>query len=366
MKEKIVEIFEAVTDPRIKGRSLHKLSDILMIALCSLLADGEDFEDMVVFGEEKEDFLRTFLELSNGIPSHDTFNRIFQIIDYQELSKCLGVHGEDLLSFVAEKQISIDGKKARGVSPTSRGNKGLFILSAWVNENRFCIGQQKVEDKSNEITAIPLLLERLELTDSVVSIDAIGCQKEIAKTIRSKEAHYFLSVKGNQKDLFEEVSEAFQHNKSIVGQSEWEYNHGRFEERECSILDAKQVLSPLLLSQWKDLETVVRIVAKRTIGKKTTTETRYYISDEKIDKPKYFNGLARGHWGIENHLHWHLDVTFNEDKCRARSKNAPLNLSTFRKLALFLIEKKKDKLSLKKRRYKAALNDDYLLEVLGF
>lgn len=365
MEENIVEIFNDINDPRVVGRCTHNLCDILLIALCTLLADGEDFEDMVVFGKEKESFLRTFLELPNGIPSHDTFNRIFQIIDNQELSKCLDVHGEDLLSFIAEKQISIDGKKVRGVSPTSRGNKGLFILSAWVNENRFCIGQQKVEDKSNEITAIPLLLEQLELTDSVVSIDAIGCQKDIAKKIRSKKAHYFLSVKGNQKDLFEEVSESFQHNKSIIGSSEWEYNHGRFEERECSLLDAKLVLSPLLLDQWIDMQTLVRIVAKRTIGKKTSTETRYYISDEKIDKPKYFNGLARGHWGIENHLHWHLDVTFNEDKCRARTKNAPLNLSTFRKIALYLIEKKKDKLSLKKRRYKAALNDDYLLEIIG-
>jgi predicted transposase YbfD/YdcC len=235
-----------------------------------------------------------------------------------------------------------------------------------VGENRLCIGQYKVEDKSNEITAIPVLINQLDLKDSIVSIDAIGCQKEIATAIRGKEAHYFLSVKKNQPDLFEEISEAFKYNKVIQDIAPWEYDHGRFEQRACALLNATEVLGPKLLSQWTDLETLVKVVAQRTIKGVKTEEIRYYISSDKSNKPLYFNSLAIGHWGIENHLHWHLDVTFNEDACRARTSNAPLNLSTMRKVALHLIGQMKDKKSLKKRRYMAALNDDYLLKVLGF
>ncbi|HNI45676.1 MAG TPA: ISAs1 family transposase [Chitinophagales bacterium] len=364
MKDRIEEIFCTVPDPRVVGRCLHKLSDILMIALCTLIADGEDFEDMVVFCEEKEPLLRNFLELPNGIPSHDTINRVLQIIDYQCLDACLGQYGKELLGIVAEKQICIDGKKLKGVAPTKRGNAGLFLLSAWVSENRLCIGQTKVEDKSNEITAIPVLLNQLDIKDSTVSIDAIGCQKAIAKIIRDKEAHYFLSVKKNQPDLFEELSEAFASNKSIQGIAQWAYDHGRYEQRQCALLNAKEVLGPKQLTQWADLEILVQVVAQRTIKGIKTEETRYYISSDNCDKPLYFNNLSIGHWGIENHLHWHLDVTFNEDACRARTKNAPLNLSTLRKIALLKVGQMNDKKSFKKRRFKAALNDDYLLEVL--
>jgi predicted transposase YbfD/YdcC len=364
MKHRIAEIFSTIPDPRVTGRCLHKLSDILMIALCTLIADGEDFEDMAVFCEEKAELLRSFLELPNGFPSHDTINRVFQIIDYQCLDACLAQYGRELLSLVADKQICIDGKKLRGVTPTKRGNKGLYILNAWVSENRLCIGQQKVEGKSNEITAIPVLVNQLDIKDATVSIDAIGCQKEIAKAIRGKEAHYFLSVKKNQPDLFEEISEAFTCNKVIQATAPWEYDHGRYEQRQCAILCAKEVLGPKQLSQWTDLETLVQVTAQRTIKGATTQEIRYYMSSDNCDKPLYYNGLALGHWGIENHLHWHLDVTFNEDACRARTKNAPLNLSTLRKLALHKIGKIADKRSFKKRRFKAALNDEYLMKIL--
>lgn len=366
MEIKIKELFSEIKEPRVAGRCSHNLCDILTIALCTLLADGEDFEDMVVFGKEKESLLRTFLELPNGIPSHDTFNRVFQLLDYQSLDACLGKYGRTLLDFIAEKQICLDGKKLRGTSPTLRGNQGLYLLSAWVSENKICLGQRKVEDKSNEITAIPLLLEQIDITDSTVSIDAIGCQKSIAELICSKKGNYFLAVKGNQKTLYEELIAGFEQHQAITGTEEWEYNHGRFEQRQCSILSAKEVLSPDVLNQWKSIEIIIKIVSKRTIKNNTTTEVRYYISNEKIYKPNYFNKLGRGHWSIENDLHWHLDVTFNEDACRARTKNAPINLSTIRKLGLFLLNQNNENLSLKKRRYKAALNDDYLLQLIGF
>jgi len=366
MKQTVSSFFSNVIDPRVSGRCLHSLSDILFISLCTLISNGEDFEDMANFGKEREFVLRKYLDLPNSIPSHDTFNRVFQLIDSQSLISCLGIHGQDLLDFVAEKQICIDGKKLRGATPTQRGNQGLYLLSAWVAENSFCIGQQKVEDKSNEITAIPVLLNQLHLKDSVVTIDAIGCQKEIAKTIRSKEAHYLLSVKKNQKDLFEEVSSAFAHHKVSSVSDTWEYDHGRYETRQASILSAAEVLSPNLLAQWKDLTTIVQIKATRTIKDKKTEEIRYYISSEYQDKPLYYNLLVRGHWAIENKLHWHLDVTFKEDNCRARTANAPINLSIMRKMALYLITQKLDTVSQKKKRFKASLNVDYMLSIIQF
>ena len=283
----IQEIFSSVPDPRVGGRCLHLLSDILMIALCSQLADGEDFEDMVVFGQEKFALLQTFLLLPNGIPSHDTFNRVLQMIDYQSLDNCLGQHARELLSLVAEKQICLDGKKLKGVAPTKRGNAGLYILNAWVSENRLCIGQTRLEDKSNEITAIPTILEQLDIAQSIVSIDAIGCQKEIASLIRSKEADYFLSVKKNQETLFEEVSEAFKYNKVLQAPPQIEKDHGPLEVRQCAILSATEVLSPLLLAQWTDVKTIIKIEAQRTIKSVIQKETRYYISSDSSDKPLY-------------------------------------------------------------------------------
>jgi predicted transposase YbfD/YdcC len=239
-------------------------------------------------------------------------------------------------------------------------------LSAWVAENSFCIGQCKVADKSNEITAIPELLNQIHIKDSVVTIDAIGCQKEIAQTIRNKEANYLLSVKNNQKDLFEEVSSAFIHHKVSDISDTWEYDHGRYETRKASILSATEVLSPDLLGQWKDIKTIVQIKATRTIKDKKTEEIRYYISSENQDNPLYYNLLVRGHWAIENKLHWHLDVTFREDDCRARTANAPVNLSIMRKMALYLITQKLDTVSHKKKRFKASLNVEYMLSIMGF
>lgn len=366
MKSRLEEIFSSVPDPRVEGRCSHKLIDILTISLCTLIAGGEDFEDMVEFGLQKEGLLRSFLELPNGIPSHDTFNRTYQIIDSQALDKCLGAHGKELLDILTDKQICLDGKKLRGVTPTLRGNQGIYLLNAWVAENKICMGQLKVEDKSNEITAIPKLLEQIEIAGSIVSIDAIGCQKKIAECIRLKEADYLLAVKENQKDLFEEVSSAFNYHTPTQDKAQVERNHGRTEERQCSLLPALEVLSPNLLVQWRDVKTIIKIDARRTIKNVVEQETRYYISSDNSCKPLFFNSLVRSHWSIENQLHWHLDVTFNEDASRARKGNAPLNLSTMRKIALHLVGQMNDKISFQKRRYRAALNDDYLLKVLRF
>jgi len=370
MSKSIQDLFAGVPDPRVVNRCSHKLCDILFIALSTLICNGEDFEDMVEFAYQRLDWLSTILELPDGIPSHDTFNRVLQRIEPKALQKCLSEDGQVLLDTLNEKQLSVDGKKLRGASPTSKGNSGLYILSAWVSENNLCVGQTKVEDKSNEITAIPELLDSLDIQGATISIDAIGCQKAIATKIVEQQAEYLLALKKNQEQTFEQVEDSFRFNESTCFNEEWEYDHGRYETRRCTLIKlSEEEQKDEIYSQWKDLRHLVKIQASRQSSKGITQQTRYYLSNAPLSDPAYFNNLVRGHWSIENQLHrraapWHLDVTFGEDACRARSQNAPENLNILRKIALQRITQMKDKLSKKKRRYRASLNNDYLKQVL--
>ena len=366
MEQKIAFYFQEVKDPRVTGRCDHLLSDILIIAICTYITGGTDYEDMYLFGKERGEKLKgSLLELPNGAPSSDTYRRVFNRLEVESLKKCLTLHGKEILSCLAEKQIILDGKKLKGVSPTSKGNSGCYILNAWVGENRICVGQQKVADKSNEITAIPNVIASLDIEDAVVSIDAIGTQTEIAKQIREKKGHYFLSVKANQKGLLNDLEIAFKMHRGIDSIEQTEKDHGRIETRHCSILPANEYLLEDNLTKWKDVTTLVKIEASREIKGVLTKETRYYISDENILKASYYQDLSRGHWGIENQLHWHLDVTFKEDMCRARTGNAPENLTTIRKFALQIVSNAKDKYSIKKRLYKAALDLEYMKKILN-
>jgi predicted transposase YbfD/YdcC len=364
MEKSLQDLFGGVADPRVTNRCRHKLSDILFIALSTLLCNGEDFEDMVEFAHQRYDWLTTLLELPGGIPSHDTFNRVLQRIDPKALQTCLSQDGQRLLETLNEKQISLDGKKIKGVSPGSKGNNGFYILSAWVSENSLCVGQTKVGDKSNEITAIPQLLDTLDIQEATISIDAIGCQKAIAAQIVDKQAEYFLALKKNQKQAFQHVEDSFRFGHDSVCHQEWEYDHGRYETRTCTVVKLTNPQEDEVFVQWKDLRHLVRIQASRQTKQGISYETRYYLSNAQLTNAAYFNKLGRGHWGIENQLHWHLDVTFNEDASRARSQNAPENLNILRKIALQRITQMKDKLSKKKRRYRASLNNDYLKELL--
>ena len=364
MRKSIQDLFFEVPDPRVVNRCSHKLSDILFIALSTLICNGEDFEDMVEFARQRYDWLSTILELPDGIPSHDTFNRVLQRIEPKALEQALVQDGQVLLDTLKEKQINLDGKKIKGVSPGSKGNDGFYILSAWVSQNSLYVGQTKVEDKSNEIRAIPQLLESLEIEGATVTIDAIGCQKAIAEQIAEKNAEYLLSLKKNQKQTFEDVEDSFRFTQQLNYHEEWEYDHGRYETRQCSIIKLTGE-EQQTFAAWKDLQYLIRIQASRQTSKATSQQTRYYLSNAKEGSSAYFNKLVRGHWGIENQLHWHLDVTFQEDACRARSENAPENLNILRKIALQRITQRKDKLSKKKRRYRASLNNDYLKEVLN-
>lgn len=362
---KFKDLFTDLQDPRVEGRCKHKLTDIVFIALCTIVCNGEDFEDMEEFGQQRIDWLKTILELPNGIPSHDTFNRVLQKLEPTVLSQVLELDGKQFLDTVIEKQICIDGKKLRGVSPTSKGNSGLYVLNAWVSENNICIGQEVVGDKSNEITVIPDLLNSLDISGSIVSIDAIGCQKKIAEKILDKDADYLLALKKNQKDTFEMVEDIFRFNQAtdedIISENK---NHGRIEKRKCSIINLESIPQDEIPKNWTGLKTVIKIEASRVIKKEIQNSTRYYISSENYSYANYFNLLVRGHWSVENQLHWQLDVTFREDDSRARAGYSQLNLNILRKIALMRISKMNDKLSKKKRRFRASLNNDYLISVL--
>jgi predicted transposase YbfD/YdcC len=366
MEKALSYYFMEIEDPRVTGRCLHLLSDILMISLLTYLTGGTDYQDMHLFTRERGLEFEGLLQLPHGVPSVDTFERVFKRLKSESLQRCLDSYGKEILESLSEKQIVLDGKKLKGVSPGSKGNSGLYILNAWVSENRFCIGQEKVEEKSNEITAIPKVLASLDIEEAVVTIDAIGTQTKIAEQIIEQGGHYFLSVKGNQQGLLTDLEHAFKVDKGIQYEDEPDSNHGRIENRRCTVLPVGNFLLEENRSAWKVVSTLIKIEASREIKGVLHQETRYYISDETVRNPSYYLSLARGHWGIENQLHWHLDVTFKEDACRAREGYAPVNLSTLRKFALQLLSNQKDKLSLKKRQYKAALDIGYLKKIINF
>lgn len=362
---KLLSALLDLEDFRMQKKCHHKLSDIVLIGLFTYLSNGEDYEDMVLFAQSNYDFVKKYCDLPNGIPSHDTFNRVFKYLNPNVLRGLLTDYGKDVLDILSDKQICVDGKKIKGTSPTSRGNQGLYIVNAWVAENQLCIGQQKVENKSNEIVAIPQIISQLDIENATVSIDAIGCQKNIANQIISQKGNYLLSIKKNQTSLYEQVTSGFKTVQSVDFSEEWEYQNSRFETRKCSVIKASTVLLAETLNDWNGLKTLIKIDSKRIVNEQKQVQTRYYISSEDFANANYFNALVRGHWSIENQLHWHLDVTFNEDKCRARAGFAPENLSTIRKLALQIIQSYKDKLSLKKRRVKAAYSTEYLQKIIS-
>lgn len=363
MSHPIRDYFLQVEDFRQAAKCRYQLADILLIGLCTYLSNGHDYEDMVLFAQTHAQHLAELVDLPS-VPSHDTFNRVFQLLSPALLQACLAQHGHALLDTLAQKQICLDGKKLRGVSPRSPGNAGLYLVNAWVSENRLCVGQQRVADKSNEITALPKLLAQLDLREAVVTTDAMGCQAAIAGQIRQQQGHYLLALKRNQGQLWEEVRCAFQANAASSGQEKWEYARDRFEQRRCWCLAATS-LDAAFVAAWPGLQTLVKVEASRCVAGQTSREVRYYLSDETEENPRYYSKLARGHWGIENHLHWHLDVTLKEDACRVRAGYGPENLATLRKLTLQVLTQQRDGLSLAKRRVKAAYDIHYLKQLLA-
>lgn len=357
------EIFMTVPDHRVTGRCTYLLPDLLTIALLTYVCGGEDYVDMSEFAHIRaRDF--GMLSYTDKSPSPDTFERLMSAVNPDEIERCLVDYGRRFLDTLAEKQVVIDGKKLRGTAPSLRGTKGDYLMNAFVSENHIVIGQLRLKDKENEIVAIPQIIDKLDIEGAVVSIDAIGTQVNIAQDILDKRAHYFLAVKENQGVLNEQIVDAFRYNTPIDTATQMEADHGRIETRDCRILDVSAIEDAEVSGRWPGLKTLVEVTSTVDYGDHTTRTVRLYISDEDFPKAAYFNMLARGHWSIENQLHWNLDVAFKEDESRARKGYAAQNLSAIRKLALQVVKGHNDKRSLKKRRFRASLSQEYLLELL--
>lgn len=363
------DYFKALKDPRIKRGQLHDFQDIIMIVLCGVIAGCDEWTTIEEYAKTKLDFLKTFLKLPNGIPSHDTFGDVFAKIDPIQFEECflnwtLGVceltHGE---------VIAIDGKKLRGSYDHQGKKAAIHMVSAWATQNRIVLGQVKVDDKSNEITAIPDLIKVLVLKGCIVTLDAMGCQTELAKLIVEAQADYVLALKANQQTLHQHVQDSFEREPATHSYTELTNDHGRVEKRQYTVLtDLKWIES---VSTWPGLQTLIRVDSEvfQKLTQKTTRETRYYISSLQVsDKQRDTRQIAhavRAHWGIEVSLHWSLDVSFNEDKSRVRKGYADQNLSAVRKIALNLLRHEPTvKRGIKTKRMKAGWDDTYLKAIL--
>jgi len=359
-----------VPDPRMERTKLHQLVDILVIAVCATICAAETWEEIEEFGRAKESWFKKFLALPNGIPSHDTFRRVFLLISPKKFQEAFLVWVRSVAEVAAGEVVAIDGKQARGAR-TPDGKEGLRMVSAWACEQRLVLGQLKTGEKSNEITAIPLLLELLALKGCIVTIDAMGCQTEIASQIISQEADYVLSLKGNQGQLYEEVVEYFEWaEKSSFKEIEYDYcatlekDHGRIEGRKCWVTEETDWF--VEKAEWAGLRSFIMVEAEREVlGQAATMERRYFISSLAADAKRALRAV-RGHWQVENSLHWVLDVAFGEDACRTRTAHAPENLATLRHIAVNLLKQERScKLGIKSKRLKAGWDESYMLKVLN-
>ena|SRR5579863_7861085 len=370
--ELFAPFFENLTDPRMERSKRHSLLDIIILAVCATLGNANGWADIERFGKAKIDFFRTFLELPNGIPSHDTFGRVFAMLDPAALMACIQQWLDALGAAVAGEVVAIDGKTLRGSFDTAAGKNPLHLVSAWACEARLTLGQVAVDAKSNEITAIPLLVELLALKGCIVTIDAMGCQKDIAAAIRAREADYVLAVKDNQPNLHKTVHEAFLAHAeddfadpTLKRIKTVEHSHGRDETREYFIAEAPADLVDGGL--WPDVRSIGMVSRTREENGVASEEIVYYISSLP-PKVRRFAKAVRSHWGIENRLHWSLDVIFDEDNSRARKDHSPLNLGMLRRLALSILQKDTSvKDNLRGKRLRAGWDDAVLLQILtGF
>jgi len=375
----LLDHFEHLPDPRISRTRDHDLIDVLVIAVCTLLCGGETFNDMADFGRAKLDWFRTFLSLRNGIPSHDTFNRVFAALDPKGFLECFLKWTESLRRAIPQEIVALDGKALRRALA---GDQSIqYIVSAWAEGNGLALGQLKVADKSNEITAVPELLRVLELAGCIVTLDAMGCQKKIAKEIIAADADYVLALKGNQEKVHEEVrsfldatleeknrkrptgAEVPKEAQNLKVLETVEKDHGRMETRRYYQSDCLDWFADK--EKWEGLKSVGMVESVRVVKGKTTVERRYFLSSLPLGV-ETFARAVRSHWGVENKLHWVLDVCFREDQSRAREGHAAENLATLRRLALNLLKREKTKKrGIRGKMLNAGWDHPYLLRLLG-
>jgi len=366
----IAEHFADLEDPRMDRTKKHPLINILVIALCAAIGGADTWVDIELFGKSKRGWFAKFLDLTNGIASHDTFGRVFAALDSEQFQRCFIDWVQAICEVLKGQVVAFDGKTLRRSHNRIKGKKAIHMVSAWATENQLVLGQVKVDDKSNEITAIPALLELLALSGCIVTIDAIGCQKEVAKQIVEQGADYVLALKDNQGRLHDHAKTLFE-DAQAIDFADCDYHktvdkdHGRIETRECWVTAHPQYLAALYKpEQWLGLQTAIMIRAERRIGEKTEAETRYYISSLPGNAKQLLNAV-RNHWHIENRLHWVLDVTFHEDDSRIRTGNAAQNMAVLRHMALNLLKQEQStKRSIRGKRLKAGWNEDYLAQVI--
>jgi predicted transposase YbfD/YdcC len=367
----VLRYLEQVEDFRMNRTKLHSLIDILFVTICAVICGADGWAEVALFGRSKLEWLRRFVPLANGVPSHDTFGRVFARLDPLQLEQCFLQWMAALAEATEGRLVAIDGKTIRRSFDQATGKKAIHMVSAWCEANHLVLGQLATEEKSNEITAIPRLLEMLDVRNAVVTIDAMGCQRAIAEKIIEQKGHYVLQLKENQPSLHELVKETFDEltGRGIPGvpyayHEETNAGHGRIETRRIWTTDWTDWYRER--GEWAGLKSFGCVESIRQVGEHRSTERRYFISDLDGRDAVAMLGYVRGHWGIENKVHWSLDVTFREDSLRNRAGHSAENLSRIRRLALNLLRREKTcKVGAKGKRLQAAMDLDYLLQVLG-
>lgn len=365
--------FADLDDPRVVGRSGHKLIDILVIGICTVICGGDDYPSMEEFGKAKKGWFRTFLELPNGIPSHDTFWRVFSALDPEQFQHCFLNWMNAVSSMTGGEIIALDGKQLRRSHDKEDGKAAIHMVSAWATTNRLVLGQVKVDEKSNEITAIPELLRRLDINGCLITVDAMGCQVDIAELIIEQGGDYLFALKGNQSNLHEDVvllfddleesdytAYTYSHDKTV------DKDHGRIEVRQCWTISDPQLICCLRgADRFRNLQTVVRVRAERYVNDDHSVEDRYFIGSATTQASEALRA-TRTHWQVENSLHWILDIAFREDECRIRKGNGAQNFAILRHIALNALKQETTaKVGIKNKRLKAGWDETYLLKVLG-
>lgn len=340
---------------------------MLRIALVGALCSCDDYDEISDLIEDKGQELKEmgFLRLANGVPSGDTIRRVVEAVDPDQMRASLAIGRERIVSSLRGCHVIIDGKKLRGENPTSRGCNGLYILNAMVSEYEIYICEERVGDKTNELTVQPSVIASLCIVGALVSVDAMGTHRNIASQIIMQGGDYLMALKDNQSVLKDLVASIFGNTPPMSTHTTEEKGHGREEKRTCSVLDTKLLEQEGLYQEWPGLKRIIKMDRERLCNGLKSKETIYYLSSEEKDEAAYFSSRIRDHWGIENKLHWHLDVTFKEDQSRVRTKNGAVNLSTIRKFAMELQKRQNDNLSLKRRRKKCMRDLDYLAKVMN-
>lgn len=369
----LAEHFGSLEDPRVRHLTDHTLMEIIIIAICGVTCGAETWTDIELFGNERLAWLRQFLELKNGIPSHDTFGRVFARLDPEQFQARFANWVQAVFQVTEGQVVAIDGKTARHSHDRGRGKEAIHVVSAWATANHLVLGQQTVETKSNEIEAIPDLLRLLDVSGCIVTIDAMGCQTALAEQIVKQKADYVLAVKDNQPHLHEDMALFFR----LTEQNDFQKvesgyartvnkGHGRLEIRECRTIAGQESLQFLRdYDRWPGLRTLAKVTSQRRVNGQTATETRYYISSLPNNAAQLLNAV-RSHWGVENSLHWVLDMAFSEDASRIRQDHAPENMALLRRIALTLLRQEKSlKRGVQGKQLKAAMNPAYLLRVLS-